>query len=189
MADENLYLGPTVLDRFVAATSRDDENEAQRLAQLAPGPEDLDIQRAEAWSLLSAGNGWAARALDSVGISDTNDRPVHDPEAAFERAQHLDQQLWKLNQESGSHDAVALLVERVKQACYLGAELGPVVGGLISSFRQSGSEPAVSATREPDPKDLQAIGSELGEALRRLGELELADPIKEAEQLPLRATA
>jgi hypothetical protein len=189
MADESLYQGATLLDRFVAAIGRDDENAAQALSEVAPGPEDLDLQRDEAWTLLSAASTWAARALESAGIAGTNDQPVRDSDAAFERAQHLDGQLWKLSQQGGSYDAVALLVERVKHALYLGADLGPLVGGLISTV-QSGTQPrGVVVDREPDPADLQAIGSELGDALRRLGELSLADPIAEVERLPLTETA
>lgn len=189
MTDQSLYLDGTVLDRFVAATSRDDENVAQRLSSLAPGPEDLAAQRDEAWALLTAAGKWAARALNSVGVAQTSEEPIADADAAFERAQHLDTQLWKLNQQAGRHDAVALLVEKVKHACYLGADLGPMVGGLISSFRPSAAPPPVVFAREPNPADLQTIGSELGDALRRLGELRLADPVEEAEHLGLRENA
>jgi hypothetical protein len=183
MVDASLYLDATLLDRFVAAASRDDENAAQRLAPIAPGPEALGAQRDEAWTLLTAASGWAAVALDSAGIGGTNSTPVRDPDAAFERAQHLDEQLWKLSQQPGSQDAVALLVEKVKQACYVGADLGPIVGGLISNLRTT-SQPDLRPV-EPNPRDLQAIGSDVGDALRRLGDLRLADPIQEVQQLEL----
>jgi hypothetical protein len=178
MADASLYLDATLRDRFVAAVSRDDENIAQRLARLAPGSETLEAQRDEAWVLLTAASHWAALALESVGIQEINDSPVHDSDTAFERAQHLDELLWKLSQQPNSSDGVALVVERVKQACYLGADLGPLVGGLISSR-------GTASQVEPDPADLQAIGSDTGDALRRLGELHLADPIEEVQHLKL----
>jgi hypothetical protein len=188
MADEALYLDGTLLDRFVAAIGRDDENLAQRLASLAPGPENLDLQRDEAWTLLSAGTEWAARALNFAGVPGTNQQPIRDSDEAFERAQHLDGQLWKLSQQGAANDAVALVVEKVKQACYAGADLGPLVGGLISRVRTETAN-GISVGREPNPADLQAIGSELGDALRRLGELRLADPIQEVEGLRLPETA
>ena len=119
----------------MAAIGRDDENLAQRLASLAPGPENLDLQRDEAWTLLSAGTEWAARALNFGGVPGTNQQPIRDSDEAFERAQHLDGQLWKLSQQGAANDAVALVVEKVKQACYAGADLGPLVGGLISRVR------------------------------------------------------
>jgi hypothetical protein len=103
---------------------------------------------------------------------------VRDADAAFERAQHLDEQLWKLSQQRESNDGIALIVERVKQACYLGADLGPLIGGLLSSA-------GMTRQVEPDPAALQAIGSDAGDALRRLSELRLADPVEEASHLEL----
>jgi hypothetical protein len=188
MADEAVFQDATLLDRFVAAISRDDESAAQRLAGLAPGPENLGLQRDEAWTLLSAGTEWAARALESAGVPGTNDQPIRDSDEAFERAQHLDGQLWKLSQQGTANDAVALVVEKVKQACYAGADLGPLVGGLIAGIR-TGTASGASVEREPNPADLQAIGSELGDALRRLGELRLVDPVQEAVDLRLPETA
>ncbi|HEX4836948.1 MAG TPA: hypothetical protein VFV03_00265 [Solirubrobacteraceae bacterium] len=189
MADESLFQGGTLRDRFVAAVSRDDETIAQRLDPLLPGPTDLHAQRDEAWRLLSAGGVWAARALSSVGIDGTDERPIGDSDAAFERAQHLDRQLWKLSQQTGFNDAVALLVESVKQACYHAADLGPQIGGLISTARAPGAPVPVTREREPDPTDLQALGGNLGTALRRLSEQDLADAVREANAFLSQTTA
>lgn len=180
MADESLFQGGTLRERFIAAASRDDEMIAQRLEPLLEGPTDPRAQRDEAWRLLSAGGVWAARALSSVGVEGTEERPIGDSDAAFERAQHLDSQLWKLGQQTGFNDAVALLVESVKQACYHGADLGPHVGGLISTPRAPGGQVPIAREREPDTTDLQAIGSDLGDALRRLSERNLGDTVQEA---------
>jgi hypothetical protein len=73
------------------------------------GPRGRDGQRTRLVPTLSAASRWAAVSLDSAGIGATDNTPVRDPDAAFERAQHLDQQLWTLSQEPGSHGAVALL--------------------------------------------------------------------------------
>lgn len=139
----------------------------------ADGPHDPRAQRDDAWKLLSAGTRWAGAALDSVGIARTSTTPIRDSETAFQRAQHLDRQLWKLSQQSGFHDREALLVESVKRACYRGAELGPIPGGRLAAS-------GVVNSVDPHPEDLQAIGSELGEALRRFAELDLGDPVQEA---------
>ena len=184
MAAESLFEGATIRDRFVAAVSQDDEALARHLMRVVedlPDVEDLDAQREEAWALLTAGAGWAARAFDSVDVPGTSTAPISDSEAAFDRAQHLDSQLWALSQQSGFHDRVALLVDAVKRACYRGADLGPIPGGRLGSFAAPGSRPNLVEEIEPDPEDLRAIGSDLGEALRLFGRLELGDPIKEAE--------
>lgn len=180
MADESLFLGGTIRDRFLAVVTRHDETGAQRLAGLADGPEDLHEQREEAWNLLSEGVRWAGQALRSVGITDTDDAPIRDADAAFNRAQHLDSQLLKLGQR-GRHDRVALLVDSVKRACYHGANLGPLLGGRIGSIRASGEDLKASSTVEPHSADLQDVGGMLGEALLRLGELHLGDPIEIAD--------
>jgi hypothetical protein len=189
MADETLFQGGTLRELFIAAVSRYDETIAQRLEPFVTGPTDLHAQRDEAWRLLSAGGVWAARALSSVGIDGTSERPIGDSDAAFERAQHLDSQLWKLGQQTGFNDAVALLVESVKLACYHGADLGPQIGGLISTPSALGTPTAILREREPDPTDLQAIGSNLGDALRRLSQRNLGDAVQEATAVLSQTTA
>jgi hypothetical protein len=178
MADESLYLGGTIRDRFLAVVAHNHETAAQRLAPLADGPEDLRDQREEAWRLLSDGVRWAGQALRSVGVEGTDETPIRDAESAFNRAQHLDVQLLKLSQLEGYNDAVALLVDSIKQACYHGADLGPLPGGRLGSFRAPGEELKAVPAIEPHSTDLQAIGVALGEALLRLGELRLGDPIE-----------
>jgi hypothetical protein len=180
MDDVSLHQAPTIRDRFVAALTRDDETAAQRLAPLLDGPESLDQQRTEAWALLTASAHWVASALDAAGIPDSDETPITDSETAFQRAQHLDAQLWKLNQKPGRHDAIAFLVEAAKRAYYRGADLGPVPGGRLASFRAPGAEPNIPHTVEADPEDLRAIGSELGETLRRYGALGLGQSTGEA---------
>jgi hypothetical protein len=190
MADESLYLGGTIRGRFIAAVTQHDETAAQRLDPLIDGPEDLRSQREEAWDLLSEGAKWAAKALTSVGVDGTDASPIRDADAAFNRAQHLDEQLLKLSQLDRYNDAVALLVDSVKQACYHGADLGPERGGRISSVRASGEELNVSSEEiAPHPMDLQAIGGALGEALRRLGDLRLGHPVDIASGIFLPVTA
>lgn len=180
MTVESLFVAATLRDRFVAAVARDDEANAQRLTPLTPGPEDLEGQRREAWELLSAGTRWAARALDFAGVAGTDDTPICDSEAAFDRAQHLESQLWQLSQTQGFHDGVALLVDSVKQACYTGADLGPTLGGRLGAFSSPAGQLSVVEEVAPDPTDLQDVGNSLGVALRRLGELRLADSVSEA---------
>lgn len=180
MAVENLFQGATVRDRFVSAVARNDETAAQRLTSSLPGPEDPHAQRDEAWELLSADVQWAAEALKSVGITGTDASPIRDSDTAFERAQHLDRQLWQLGQRPGFHDAVALLVESVKRACYRGAELGPIPGGRRGSFVAPGDSPRIVEPVEPDLEDLRGIGSDSGEALRWYAELGLGDAADEA---------
>lgn len=172
--------GATVRDRFVAAVARGEELAAQRLAPTLPGSEDLHAQRDEAWDLLSAGVHWAADALKSVDIANTDTSSIRDSDAAFRRAQHLDGQLWQLGQRPGFHDAVALLVESMKRACYRGAELGPIPGGRLARVVAPGQLPHIVHPVEPDPEDLRAIGSDSGEALHRYAELGLGDAIEEA---------
>ena len=125
----SLFLGATLRDRFVAAATRDDEGAARRLTPFLNGSTGLDSQRDEAWELLSAGSRWAARALQSVGVEGSDETPVRHSQAAFDRAQHLETQSWQLSQMPGFHDAVALLVDAVRRACYAGADLGPIQGG------------------------------------------------------------
>lgn len=180
MAVESLFQGATVRDRFVAAVARNDETVAQRLMPSLPGPEDPHDQRDEAWGLLSASAHWAAEALASVGITGTDASPIRDSDTAFERAQHLDRQLWQLSQRPGFSDAVALLVESVKRACYRGAELGPFPGGRLGSIVAPGDSPRIVEPVEPSLDDLRAIGSDLGDALSWYGKLGLGDAIDEA---------
>jgi len=189
MPDESLYLGGTIRERFLAVLARGDETVAQRLEPLVDGPEDLRRQREEAWDLLSSGARWAAKALSSVGVDGTDESPIRDADAGFNRAQHLDVQLLKLSQLDRHNDAVALLVDSVKRACYHGADLGPLPGGRLASFRAPGEELKAVAEIEPHETDLQAIGSELGEALLRLNELRLGDPVDIANAILLPVTA
>jgi hypothetical protein len=177
MADESLYLGGTIRERFIAAVAQHDETVAQRLEPLVDGPEDLRRQREEAWDLLSEGVRWAAKALTSVAVDGTDASPIRDADAAFNRAQHLDEQLLKLSQLDRFNDAAALLVDSVKRACYRGADLGPLSAGRLGSLRAPGEDLKATAEIEPHATDLQAIGGELGEALLRLDELHLGDPV------------
>jgi hypothetical protein len=180
MRDEAIFEGATLRDRFVAAVARDDETVAQRLAPFEDSPEDLGSQRDEAWKLLTAGVHWAALALRSAGVEGTDAGRIGDSEQAFQRGQHLDAQLWKLSQLPGFHDGVALLVDAVKRACYHAAELGPIPGGRLGSFRTMHGEPNLTETVGIRPDDLRAIGSDLGEALRWYGELGLGRPVDAA---------
>jgi hypothetical protein len=180
MAVESLFQGATLRDRFVAAVARDDETAAHLLTPTAGGPEDPNAQRNDAWKLLTAGARWAGAALDSIGLTGTSTAPIRDSEAAFQRAQHLDRKLWELSQQGGFHDREALLVESVKRACYRGADLGPIPGGRLASLKSPGGPPRVILPVDAHPEDLQAIGSDLGEALRRLADLGLGDPVQEA---------
>jgi hypothetical protein len=189
MADESIYMGATLRDRFLAAVTQGRETATQRLTPVAEGAEDLRQQREEAWRLLSEGVRWAAKALASVGIDGTDEKPIHDPDAAFDRAQHLDAQVLKLSQLDQYHDAVALLVDAVKRACYHGADLGPLPGGRTSSFRGPGEGIKVVTEIEPNLTDLQEIGSALGEALARLGDLQLGNPVEIANGLLLPVAA
>jgi hypothetical protein len=177
MADESLFVGGTMRERFAAVLGRTDETAAQRLDPLLPGPEGLHEQREEAWDLLTHGVKWAAEALCSVGIEGTDESPIRDADAAFNRAQHLDGQMLTLGLRDGYRDEVALLVDSVKLACYHGADLGPLPGGRIGSFRAPGESPRAVTPIEPRTSDLQAIGAALGEALVRFGELGLGDPL------------
>jgi hypothetical protein len=189
MADESLYMGGTIRERFIAAVTRYDETAAQRLEPLVDGPDDLRRQREEAWDLLSEGARWAARALTSVGVDGTDASPIRDADTAFNRAQHLDVQLLKLSQLDRYNDAVALLVDSVKRACYHGADLGPLPGGRLASFRAPGEDLKAAPEMEPHATDLQAIGGDLGEALLRLNELHLGDPVDIASGILLPVTA
>lgn len=172
--DEQIYLHETLRGRFVAAVARDDETVAQRLEPLIEADESRVRQREDAWQLLSAGAQWAARALASAGLADMSVSPIADSEAAFAEAQRLEQELFELSQlRDRSHDGEALVVDAVKRACYAGAELGPVPGGRLAV---PGS---VVSTIEPAEEYLQEVGSDLGEALRRLHSLGLADVMEE----------
>jgi hypothetical protein len=172
--DEQIYLHGTLRERFVAAAARDDETVAQRLQPLIESDEPPVQQREDAWRLLSAGIQWAARALSAAGLSDITVAPVRDSEAAFAHAQRLEQQLFALSQlRDRSHDREALVVDAVKRACYAGAELGPVPGGRLAI---PGS---IVNTVAPSEEYLQEVGSDLGEALRRLNGLALADVVEE----------
>jgi hypothetical protein len=178
MINERIDPGATVSDRFLATVAHRDRELAHELEPLVGVGESLDDQREDAWRLLSEGVKWAAKALDSVGVRGTDTSPIGDSEAAFNRGQHLDAQVFKLSQLPQRNDRVALLVDAVKQACYSGANLGPLLGGGISAVRTLDEEPAVSPPVQPQSADLQAIGDAIGEALLRLGELRLGDPAK-----------
>ncbi len=121
MAVDPISYGATLRDRFVAAATRNDQAAAQRLGSLVDGHDDLDVQRQDAWSVLSTGVQWAARALQAAGVSGTDETPIRDSEAAFARAQHLGRQLFTLSQLPEFHDREALLVDSIKNACYAAA--------------------------------------------------------------------
>lgn len=78
--------------------------------------------------------------------------------------------------------ATARLVDAVKQACYVAAELGPIQGGRLGSFRQPADGTAIVPEVAPQEVDLQDVGSQLGEALYRLNELGLGDIVTEASK-------
>lgn len=179
MPDESLYLDGTLRDCFLAAVARGSgATAAQRLDALGDGPEDLHEQREEARRLLSEGGKWAAKALSSAGIDETAEIAVRDAEDAFNLAQHLDAQLLRLSQLERYNDVVALLVDSVKRACYHTADLGPTLGGRFGSPRAPGEGAKTAPQIEPHAADLQAVGSALGEALLRFGELRLGDPVE-----------
>lgn len=134
----------------------------------------------EAWTAISVGVEWAARALDSVGVEGTDTTPVRDSEAAFARGQHLDGQVFKLSQMQGRHDRPALLVDAVKLACYAAAEFGPIQGGRLAAVRRPADGPVVVEAVAPQETDLLEVGGQLGEALYRLNELGLGDIVTEA---------
>ncbi len=183
MAVKPLFYGGTLGDRLIAVAARDDMTASARLDALrSREDEDVFAQREEAWTALSVGVEWAARALDSVGVDGTDTTPIRDSEAAFARGQHLGSQLFKLSQLQGRHDRPALLVDAVKQACYAAAELGPVQGGRLSAVRRPTDRAAVVEAVAPQEIDLQEAGSQLGEALYRLDELGLGDIVTEASK-------
>jgi hypothetical protein len=179
MAVEEIFLGATLRDRLIAAAAQNDETAAQRLTPFVDGPDDLAAQRDDAWALLSTGVQWASRALESAGVTGTDLTPIHDSEAAFQRAQHLESQLFALSEAPGFHDREALLVDSIKRACYAAAELGPIQGGRLAAFSRG---PSIVRQVEPAPTDLQEVGSDLGEALRRLNELGLGDIVTEVSK-------
>ena len=189
MADEALYLDGTLLDRFVAAIGRGDENLAQRLASLAPGPENLDLQRDEAWTLLSAGTLWAAaRAELGRGCSDQS--------AAAPRLRRSLRRARRPSMVSCGNSVsrarrMMLSHSSWRRSSRLATRAPTSARSSAVSSHACGPRPptGISVGREPNPADLQAIGSELGDALRRLGELRLADPIQEVEGLRLPETA
>ncbi len=183
MAVEPIFYGGTLRGFFIAAATRDDAVAAERLDPLVHDEnEDVFAQREEAWTALSVGIEWAAKALDSVGVDGTDTTLIRDSEAAFVRGQHLGEQLFKLSQLQGFHDRPALLVDAVKQACYAAAELGPTQGGRLSSVRRATDRPRVAPEVTPRETDLQELGSQLGKALYRLNELGLGDIVTEASR-------
>jgi hypothetical protein len=172
--DEQIYLHATLRERFIAAAARDDEAAAQRLQPLLQDDELPVQQREDAWRLLSAGVHWAARALSAAGLPNFTVIPVVDSETAFAEAQRLEQQFFALSQlRDSSHDQEALVVDAVKRACYSGAELGPIPGGRLAVPGSTVN------TVAPSEEYLQEVGSDLGEALRRLNGLALADVVEE----------
>jgi hypothetical protein len=188
MINERVDLDATIRDRFLETVARRGRDLARELEPLAEAGESLDDQREDAWRLLSEGVKWAAMALDSVGVNGTDISPIGDSEAAFDRGQHLDAQVFKLSQLPQRNDRVALLVDAVKQACYSGADLGPLRGGGIGTFKAPDKESTIAPTVQPQSEDLQAVGDALGEALLRLGDLHLGDPAKIASSIFAPAT-
>jgi hypothetical protein len=183
MAVEPLFYGGALGGRLVAVAARDDMTAVARLgALLDREDEDVFAQREGAWTAISVGVQWAARALDSVGVQGTDTNPVRDSEAAFDRGQHLDSQVFKLSQLQGRHDRPALLVDAVKLACYAAAELGPIQGGRLAAVRRPADGPAVVQAVAPQETDLLEVGGQLGEALYRLNELGLGDIVTEASK-------
>jgi hypothetical protein len=181
MAVEPIFYGGTLGGRLIAVAARDDMTAAARLDTfLSREDEDVFVQRDEAWTALSVGVEWAARALDTVGVGGTDTTPIGDSEGAFARGQHLGGQLFKLSQLQGRHDRPALLVDAIKQACYAAAELGPIQGGRLGAVRRPIDRPAVVGAVAPQETDLLEIGGQLGEALYRLNELGLGDIVTEA---------
>jgi hypothetical protein len=176
VVDEQIYLHATLRERFVAAAAQDDETVAQRLQPFIEQPESPVQQREDAWRLLSAGAQWAARVLLAAGLANVAASPIGDSETAFAQAQRLEQQLFELGQLGNrSHDREALVVDAVKRACYAGAELGPIPGGRLAV-------PGSIVTQiAPSEEHLQEVGSDLGEALRRLNSLNLGDLFEEAK--------
>jgi hypothetical protein len=181
MAVEPIFYGGTLRGHFIAAATRDDMTATARLdALLSRDDEDLFAQREQAWTALTVGVEWAARALDSVGVAGTDTTPIGDSEAAFARGQHLSAQQFKLSQLQGRHDRPALLVDAVKQACYAAAELGPIQGGRLGNFKRPGGLTHTVVDVAPQEADLLEVGGQLGEALYRLNELGLGDIVTEA---------
>jgi hypothetical protein len=175
--DEQIFLHATLRERFVAAAAGNDETATNRLQALVVGPEDLAMQREDAWKLLTAGTEWAIRALRSAGIEDTRVTRIDNSEAAFAQAQRFERQLFELSQlRDRPHDREARIVDSVKRACYAGAELGPVPGGRLAIPGTIVREIA------PEETDLQDVGADLGEALRLLDELALGDVIVDASK-------
>ena len=157
MAVEPIFYGGTLGGHLIAAATRDDMTATARLDPLlSRGDEDLFAQREEAWTALTVGVQWAARALDSVGVGGTNTKPIGDSEAAFARGQHLSAQLFELSQLEGFHDRPALLVDQVKQACYAAAELGPIQGGRRAHFKGPGGRTHTVVDVAPQETDLLA---------------------------------
>lgn len=106
MAVEPIFYGGTLSGRLIAVAARDDMTATMRLdALLSHEDEDVFAQREEAWTALSVGVEWAARALDTVGVRGTDTTPIGDSEGAFARGQHLGGQLFELSQLQGRHVA------------------------------------------------------------------------------------
>lgn len=183
MAVDPTFYGATLGGRLIAVAARDDMTAAARLdALLRREDQDLFAQREQAWTALSVGVEWAARALDSIGVGGTDMTPIGDSEAAFARGQHLGAQMFNLSRLQGRHDRPALLVGAVKQACYAAAELGPIQGGRLRAVRRPMDHPALLEKVPPRAADLQELGGQLGEALYRLDELGLGDIVTEANR-------
>ena len=180
MAADPTFYRASLGGRLIAVAAREDMVATARLdALLSREDQDLFAQREQAWTALSVGVEWAARALDSIGVGGTDTTPIGDSEAAFARGQHLGAQMFNLSRLQGRHDRPALLVGAVKQACYAAAELGPIQGGRLAAVRRP-TDLAVLEAVAPREADLQELGGQLGEALYRLNELGLGDIVTEA---------
>jgi hypothetical protein len=115
--------------------------------------------------------------LEAVGIEGTDTSPITSDQGAFDRGQHLMEQMMALSRLPGFHDAVALTVDAVKNACYSGADLVPEIGGAL---HVGGTIPA-RRVAEPAAAALERLGRLCGEALRRVCIQGLVDPITETK--------
>ena len=158
---------------YVKEVARQDRGLEQILLREIPTPSTAETQREQAFTCLNTAMRWAAVALASIGIDDTDVSPIADSEQAFQRGQHLNDQVWKPYLLPGRHDNVALIVDSVKNACYGVADLGPIPGGRFKSDR--------TRIDTPPPESLDDVGRCCGQALWRLGMIGLADVVSETK--------